>query len=123
MFAQCGQAVVHVGLRAQDFFLAGVNAMAPAILLLGIGMLVYGFWPRRTTIAAYGVIALSFLIQTIGSAVHLNHWISDLSILQHIALVPAVSPNWEPVLWYMGIGLTLAAMGMWRFTRRDLQSE
>jgi ABC-2 type transport system permease protein len=118
-----GQAVVHMGLSAHDFLLAGINAMAPATLLLGIALFVFGFLPRWTTLAAYGVIALSFLVQMVGSAVHLNHWILDLSILQHIALAPAVAPNWHVVAWYVGIGAALILIAGWRFNHRDLQSE
>jgi len=65
----------------------------------------------------------AFLVQMVGSAVHLNHWILDVSILQHIALAPAVAPDWQVAWWYAGLGLVLALLAAWRFNRRDLQNE
>ncbi|HSW66868.1 MAG TPA: hypothetical protein VLI54_07055 [Bacillota bacterium] len=117
------QAASGVGLAYGDLFLAGINVMAPALLLLGITVCVFGFWPRSTTIVGYAVIAGSFLVQMVGSAVHLNHWLLDLSLLQHMALAPASDPNWRIVATYVTSGIVLGLLGLWRFTNRDLQNE
>jgi hypothetical protein len=58
----------------------------------------------------------------LGSAIKVNHWLMDTSLLYHPALAPAVNPNWRITATYLAIGCTAALLGGWRFTRRDLQS-
>jgi ABC-2 type transport system permease protein len=108
-------------LSLRELTLAGVNAAAPAILLLGMAILVVGFLPRWTTTASYGVLAWSFLIDMLGSVIHLNHWVVDTSLLQHPALAPAADPNWRVVATYVVLGAVLALVGGRWFVGRDLQ--
>ncbi len=117
-----GAASQHAGLTFHELLLAGINSAAPAALLLGIGMLAFGFAPRLTAIVCWGLLAWAFLIDMLGSAVRINHWVLDTSLLQHMALAPAVSPNWRIVGTYLAIGMVAAVAGGWRFTQRDLQS-
>ena len=44
----------------------------------------------------------------------------DTSLLHHIALAPAVGPNWRIAGTYLAIGLAASLAGGWRFVRRDL---
>jgi polyether ionophore transport system permease protein len=112
----------HAGLAFHDLLLAGINAAAPAALLLGIGLLALGFLPRLTSIVCWGLLAWAFLLDMLGSAVKINHWLMDTSLLYHPALAPAVSPNWRIAGTYLAAGAAAAVIGGWRFTRRDLQS-
>lgn len=118
-----GAATQHAGLSLHDTLLAGLNAAAPAILLLGIGVFVFCFAPRITSFVTYGMIAWSFLVELLGSVINLNHWVSDTSLLHHITLAPAVSANWQTVYAYAAVGLGLILLGMWRFVSRDLANE
>jgi ABC-2 type transport system permease protein len=115
-------ATQHAGLTFRELLLAGVNGAAPAALLLGIGVLALGFVPRLTSIVCWGLLAWSFLLDMLGSAVKVSHWAMDTSLLYHLALAPAVNPDWRIVGTYLGIGSAAALLGGWRFTRRDLQS-
>jgi ABC-2 type transport system permease protein len=112
----------HAGLTARELLLAGVNAAAPAALLLGIGVLTLGFVPRLTALVCWGLLAWAFLLDMLGSAIRVNHWVMDTSLLYHPALAPAVNPDWRIVVTYLAIGCAAALLGGWRFTRRDLQS-
>jgi hypothetical protein len=67
------------------------------------------------------VLAWAFLLDMLGSAIKVNHWVMDTS-LYHLALAPAVSPSWRIVGTYLAIGCAAAVLGGWRFTQRDLQS-
>jgi polyether ionophore transport system permease protein len=58
----------------------------------------------------------------LGSAIKVNHWVMDTSLLHHLALAPAVSPNWRIAGTYLALGAAAALLGGWRFTGRDLQS-
>jgi ABC-2 type transport system permease protein len=115
-------ATQHAALGVRELLLAGVNAAAPAALLLGIGVLVLGFVPRLTSAVCWGLLAWAFLVDMLGSAIKVNHWVMDTSLLYHMALAPAVSPDWRIVGTYLAIGCAAALLGCWRFTQRDLQS-
>jgi len=112
----------HAGLGVHKLLLAGINSSAPAALLLGIGLLALGFIPRLTTLVCWGILAWAFLLDMLGSAVKVNHWLMDSSLLYHPALAPAVNPNWRIAGTYLALGCAAALLGGWRFTRRDLQS-
>jgi polyether ionophore transport system permease protein len=112
----------HAGLSFNQLLLAGVNSAAPAALLLGIAVLTLGFAPRLTSIVCWGLLAWAFLLDMLGSAIKINHWLMDTSLLYHPALAPAVSPDWRIAGTYLLIGCAAALLGGWRFTQRDLQS-
>jgi putative exporter of polyketide antibiotics len=103
--------------------LAGVNAAVPGLALLGIVVFVYGFVPRWTSLVGYGLLAWAFLLEMLGSAVHINHWIMDTSLLHHVALAPVTDPNWRVVTMYLLAGTVLGLAGGWRFSGRDLAAE
>jgi polyether ionophore transport system permease protein len=117
-----GAASQHAGLAFSGLLQAGLNSAAPAVALAGVGALVFGYLPRLTAIACWGVLAWAFLLDMLGSAVKVNHWVMDTSLLHHVALAPAVGVNWRIVGTYLAIGCAGAVTGGWRFVRRDLAS-
>ena len=112
----------HSGLSWHELVLAGINSCAPAALLLGLGVLAFGFVPRLTSVVCWGVLAWAFLLEMLGSAIKINHWVMDTSLLHHPALAPAVSPNWRVAGIYLALSCAAMLLGGWRFTQRDLQS-
>jgi len=112
----------HAGLSFHELLQAGINSAAPAALLLGIGVFTFGLAPRLTSVICWGILAWAFLLDMLGSAIKVNHWLMDTSLLYHPALAPAVSPNWRIAGTYLLIGCAAALLGGWRFTQRDLQS-
>jgi ABC-2 type transport system permease protein len=111
------------GISFHQLLIAGVNAIVPAVFILGLGIFALGFMPRLTTVIAYSAIAWSFLISILKSGLHLNHWILDTSILQHVNLAPAANPVWKTAIVVVCLGVLLAVLGALRFNSRDLQSE
>ena len=91
-------------------------------MLLGIAVLALGFVPRLTSVVCWGLLAWAFLLDMLGSAIKVNHWVMDTSLLYHLALAPAVNPDWRIAGTYLAAGCAAALLGGWRFTRRDLQS-
>lgn len=110
----------HSGLSGGDLISAGVNACAPALLLLGLTTVAFAYVPRATTAIGWSLLAWSFLIEMVGQAMHLNHWIQDTSLLHHIALAPTIAPDWTTNGIYLGIAVIAATTGVWRFDQRDL---
>ena len=113
----------HLEVSFRTIMAAGLNILAPAVLVTGIGVLALGLIPRQTSLVCYGLIAWSFLVTMVGSGLHLNHWLLDTSLLQHINLAPATSANWTPSLVMLGSALILTAVGAALFDQRDLQTE
>lgn len=121
--AWAGAASQHAGVGFHTLLPAGLNIIAPAVFLLGIGISAFGFVPRFTTVIAYSVIAWSFLLQIVSSGLNLNHWVLDTSVLNHIALAPAVNPNWQSAAVLAAVGLVLCVLGTLNFIGRDLKPE
>ncbi len=117
-----GQASQHVGVAWHQLWLAGLNAMAPAFVVLGLGVLAFGLTPRLTSTIAYSLIAWSFLIEMVSSGLNLNHWLLDTSILHHVVLAPIASPNWTSDAIMIALAAALALIGFVTFSRRDIKT-
>jgi ABC-2 type transport system permease protein len=111
------------GPGAGELLAAGLNAAAPGLLLLGIGVLAVGWAPRATTRVAYGLLAWSFLLEMLASTVDLPEAVRATSLLHHVALAPAVAVEWGAVAGYAGLAVLAAAVGVRGFVRRDLRGE
>lgn len=101
---------------------AGVNVAAPALLILGVGTLLYGLAPRLAAPLLYVLVLWSFLVQVVGSSITDNHWVLDTAVLSHVGPVPATSLEWTAVAWLTGLGLAATLAGLAAFQRRDLAS-
>jgi ABC-2 type transport system permease protein len=119
--AWIGAATQHAGLGVGELVRAGVNVSPPAVLVLGIGVLVYGLWPRRAVAVTYGLVVWSFVADTVALIFNSNHWIRDTSPLAHISPAPAANPNWTSASWLAGLGLLACLVGIAAFSRRDVQ--
>jgi ABC-2 type transport system permease protein len=117
-----GTAITGAGLSLPKLLAAGVNVVPVGILVLGLTTLVYGWIPRLTTVAGYGLVAWSFLVEIVGAGLGANRWLLDTSLLHHIARAPAVDVRWDAAAILTGIGLITAAVGALGFARRDLQN-
>jgi ABC-2 type transport system permease protein len=113
----------HLDVGFHKLFLAGLNVLPAIIFTAGFGILVLGVRPRLTTTFMYALIAWSFLMEMVGSAINLNHYVLDTSIFHHVALAPAVNPNWHSDIILLAFGIMMVLLGMLEFNHRDLQAE
>lgn len=113
----------HLGVSTRSLIEAGVNTLAAPLFTLGVGIGVFGYIPRLTTVLSYSVIGWSFLLQMISSGLNLNHWLLDTSVFYHVSLAPAANPRWGSAAILISVGFACALVGAWRFSRRDLQNE
>jgi ABC-2 type transport system permease protein len=118
--AWAGAATQHSGVTFGSLVAAGLNVVPPALFLLGLGTLVYGGWPRLTSLAVYGYLAWSFLVELLGGVIHASHWLLDTSMLFHMVPAPAASPNWGSAAGLAGLGVACAFAGGVLLKRRDL---
>ncbi len=117
-----GAATQHAHISLGPLIAAGLNVVAPALLLFGLGTLTYGLWPRKTTVVVYGYLAWSFLIELAGGVIKMSHWLLDTSVFFHMTPAPAANPNWSSAMVLAGIGVAGTALGGLSFHRRDLQN-
>ncbi|MBV8084607.1 MAG: hypothetical protein JO247_07305 [Chloroflexi bacterium] len=116
-----GAASQHAGIDLLKCLEAGVNSLAPAIFILGAGLLVLGIAPRLAPFSGYAIVGYSFLMSILGSFVKGEDWIKDSSLFAHIALAPAATPDWGNDSIIVAIGAAAAIIGAIAFQRRDVQ--
>jgi len=102
---------------------AGINALPPALLVLGLGVLAFGLRPRLAAATCYALVAWSFLVLLVGAVVGANHWLLDTSLFRHMAAAPAVSPDWTADAMMTALAVFAALIGTVAFARRDLAGE
>ena len=117
-----GTAITGAGLSLPKLLAAGVNVVPVGILVLGLATLIHGWIPRLTTIASYGLVAWSFLVEIIGAGLGASGWLLDTSLLHHIARAPAVDVRWDAAAILTGLGVLAAILGVVGFAHRDLQN-
>lgn len=100
---------------------AGLNIVAPAVFVLGMTTLGFGWFPRATSTIGYGILAWSFLVEIIGGIGAMNRWLFDTSIFHQMSAAPAVSPNITSDSVMVAIGALAAILGCVLFYRRDVQ--
>jgi ABC-2 type transport system permease protein len=92
----------------------------PAVLVLvGLAVVLTGLLPRLTLVAWVGV-ALAFVVGWLGGLLDLPGWVSGLSPLDHVPLVPVDDVRLAPLLVLSAIAGVLGAGGLWGFHRRDV---
>ncbi len=105
------------------FMLVGIALTGTAVFTLGVGTLLYGVWPRIAAMSMYAILGWSFLIDLLGSAFKLDESIVKTSLFHYMSLAPDKAPDWNTFAWLIGLGLTMAAVGIFCFTKRDIISE
>jgi ABC-2 type transport system permease protein len=108
----------QVGFSAM--FQAGFNIAVPALLVLGLGVLLYGIVPRLAVPILYMLVLWSFLIEVIGSSITSNRWLLDTAVLTHLGPVPATALDWTAIAALIGISGIGGLIGLFTFRQRDL---
>ena len=109
---------VHVSLARM--LEAGVNCLPTALLFLGLAALAYAFAPRASGPLAYGLVAVTFLWQLVGSLLGAPQWLVGLTPFAHVGLVPQQSFRAGAAAIMVAIGAVAAIAALWRLRHRDL---
>lgn len=120
VFSWLGAASQHSGVPLGTLVSAGLNIVPPAVLVLGVGSLSIGLWPRATSFVVYAVLVWSFAVQLVDGLVAQNHWLLDTSVFHQMAASPAVAPHWEANGVMVALGALAAIAGVASFGRRDI---
>ena len=103
--------------------LGGLNILGPVMLMLGLGVMIYGFKPRLSVIVMYALIAWSFTVDIIAAALKLSKTLTQTSLLHYVSLVPAVTANWRTFTILTLLGIGGICVGIIGFENRDIQAE
>lgn len=118
--AWAGAAAQHTGVGLGSLVASGGNAVAPAVCLLGLGVLLLGLRPRAAVAGVYTVLVWSLLVELVGGIGDLGHWLLDTSVFQRVASVPAGPVDWVADGVLVAVGAVAAVVGLLAFRRRDL---
>jgi ABC-2 type transport system permease protein len=121
LFTWLGAATQHTHFDAGRLFTAGINAAVPGVFFLGLGVLLFGLWPRAASAGVYAVLAWSLLVELIGGIGALSRWLLDTSVFHHVASAPAVPVDWTTDAVLVALAAVGALVGAAAFARRDLQ--
>lgn len=117
--AFAGSSLRSGSLGIDDALLAGLNMVPSSLVLFGVSLFVFGFFPRAVSIVGQSLLAWSFLLELIGSSLKLNHFILDTSCLHHMAFAPAAAPRFGQNLLLLAIFALVSLLGLVGFNRRD----
>jgi ABC-2 type transport system permease protein len=115
-----GTAAAGVGVSLPRLLEAGANCIPAALLFLGLAALAYAIVPRASAGIAYGLVAVTFLWQTVGALLGAPTWLVDLTPFAHIGLVPTQPFRAGAAAAMIAIGAGAALAALAAFRRRDL---
>lgn len=92
----------------------------PAVwMLAAITVTLIGVAPKIAA-ASWGALAICLLINLVGTALQLNHWVLDVSPFTHIPKLPGGTLSATPLITLTGIALILTTIGLAALRRRDI---
>ena len=100
-----------------------ISLIGLMLLVLGVGVCVYGFMPRIATTAMSIVIGWAFIFDILNALFHLSDWMKKTSILSFIPSDPSKTPDWTSFTWLALLGVALIGIGTIRFVKRDIITE
>lgn len=100
-----------------------ISLVAIVLVVLGVGTLLFGLWPRLAVAGMVIVVGWAFVESILTDVFHLANWVGKTSLLTYVPALPTKAPDWSEVVWLFVIGLVLAACGIIAFTRRDIVAE
>jgi len=99
---------------------AGVNCLPVALLFLGLAALAYAVVPRASAGIAYGLVAVAFLWQLVGSLIGAPRWLVDLTPFANVGLVPVQPFRTAAAAIMLALAALAVLAALWAFRRRDL---
>jgi ABC-2 type transport system permease protein len=99
----------------------GLAQIAPVLLMVGVTMLLYGWWPRAAT-AVWVLLVGAFFINTFGGLLQLPDWMIDISPFTIVPVLPGEAFRLGPFLAVLAAALLCTGLGVLGLRRRDLSA-
>lgn len=101
--------------------LAGALNTAPiALLSVGAAALAVGWLPSTVGVIGALPVVGGFLLNVITQGMQAPAWVGNLSPFVHVSAVPNLPPDWATIATLTVIGVTMTAIGVLGYSRRDL---
>lgn len=105
--------------RVASYLLGTLSYLAPILVLSALALLLYAVVPRWATLAWLGLV-VGVVVMFFGPLLGLPEWVQDTSPYHHVALVPAQSLAWAPLVVLLLVSAVVGGAGLGGFVRRDL---
>ncbi|MFI2753301.1 ABC transporter permease [Cellulomonas sp. P22] len=94
----------------------------PAVMVLvGIGVALFGWVPRLAVPGTWAVLAATWFVVLIGDALNLPGWVVDVLPFSATPYQPLDPMTWIPLVAMTAVAGLLTWAGLGRFARRDIQ--
>jgi ABC-2 type transport system permease protein len=111
----------HGGVDALDMAQAAVNVAVPGLVVLGLGVGLYGVAPRIAVPVLHVFVLWSFLVEILSGTVHIR-WLVHTSVLDRLGPVPATGLDGVAVAALLALTGLAAVGGLLALEHRDLAS-
>jgi ABC-2 type transport system permease protein len=98
---------------------AGLVQVPAALVVAGLVLALYGWWPRLVALG-WAVVTLVLVVGQLGELFGLPQWVRDLSPFTHVPQVPLDPFSLGPVLALTAIAAALVVIAHLGFRRRDV---
>lgn len=95
------------------------NSIPPVLIMGGLAMAIYGWWPRLSAVA-WVALGLGLTFGLLGKLLELPQALLDLSPYTHMPALPTGDMRWGPVLVELAVAAGLVLLGIIGFRRRDV---
>lgn len=110
------------GTAIGDAMGASAVVVPAALVIAGLGVALYGWWPHGVGLG-WAIISATFLLSLLGGLLDLPEWVTDLSPFSHVPNVPLTpwsEVSWGPLVVLAVIAVALYVAGFLGFRRRDV---
>ncbi|MBE7699076.1 ABC transporter permease [Oerskovia sp. Sa1BUA8] len=107
------------GVAFSDAVGAGLVQIPAALVVAGLVLVLYGWWPRLVALG-WGIVTLVLVVGQLGELFGLPQPVRDLSPFTHVPQVPLVPFSAGPVLALTAIAVVLVGVAAVGFRRRDV---
>ena len=120
VLAWTGAAIQGAGVSLPAMIGAGANCLPVSLLFLGLGALAFAVAPRPSTGIAYGLVAVAFIWELLGSLLEAPGWLLALSPFHDIGLVPGQPFESVGAAVMLAVAAFAGISAVWLFESRDL---
>lgn len=114
-----GAAIGDIGGQVQRLIGAALVQLPAVWVLVGLALLLFGLFPRRSGLG-WAVVGLTMFLTLFGVALRFPQALIDLSPFNHLPRVPGSAVTVEPIAWLLAVGAVATTLGFAGFRRRDI---
>lgn len=115
-----GAAVSEDMMSFTDVLGASIVYIPALLLVLGIAVLLIGWFPKATSLV-WLFLVYGFIVIYVGDILELLDWVRSLSIYEHVPVYPSEELSYAVLLILCGISVLFVLIGALGYKRRDIE--